>query len=126
MDSDPEEAEVFSDAGDPAPLRVEEEGEEEGDDEDDDEDEDAHIFSAWMQRCRGGERQKKTGEEEEEEGDSEGGRSSEVPVPVRTDRRASLPCPVRKPAAKLVFELLYVDKWHSTRTGSFNGHNGSS
>lgn len=116
MDSDPEEAEVFSDAEDPAPLRVEEEGEEEGDDEE----EDAHIFSAWMQRCREGEPQKKTGEQEQE-GDSAGERvqsrpSSEIPVPMRTDRRASLPCPVSK--------LLHVDK-HGTCTGSFNGHSGN-
>lgn len=110
MNSDREEAEVFSDAEDPSPLREEEEGEEEGDDED----EGARIFSAWMQLYRGGERQKKNGEEEEEgvseEGQAESRTSSEVPVPMRTDRRASLPCPVRKPAATLVFKLLHIDK----------------
>ncbi|XP_026219161.1 E3 ubiquitin-protein ligase CIP8 isoform X2 [Anabas testudineus] len=97
MNSEQEEAEVFSDAEDPTPLRVEEEGEETGDDED----EDAKIFSAWMQQYREGDKQKKTEEEEDEEGASGGGRvesgtSSEVPAPMRTDRRASLPCPLSR------------------------------
>lgn len=92
MDSDPEEAEVFSDTEDTVPLRVEEE--EEGDEED------AQTISAWMERYRGGGRQRKAGKDEEEEGDSEGARaenrpSSEVPAPMRAARRASLPCPVR-------------------------------
>lgn len=110
MDPYREEAEVFSDTEDPSPLRAEEEKEEEEEEgEEEDEEEDAKIFNAWMQRYRGGDRQEKIGEEEEEEeGESEGGRaesrgSVEPPVRMRTDRRASLPCPVReqKPATLL-------------------------
>ncbi len=106
MDPYREEAEVFLDTEDPSPLRSEEEEEEEEEEgeekeEEEDEEEDAKIFTAWMQRYRGGDRQEKIGEEEEEKGESEGGRaesrsSMEPPVRMRTDRRASLPCPVRE------------------------------
>nr|XP_046237846.1 putative RING-H2 finger protein ATL71 [Scatophagus argus] len=101
MDPDREEAEVFSDPEDPGPLRTheeEEEGEEGEDDEDEDEEEDARIFNAWMQRYRGG--------EVEAEGESEEGRAAsrtglELPVRMRTDRRASLPCPATLSAMQL-------------------------
>ncbi|KAK2857206.1 hypothetical protein Q5P01_005941 [Channa striata] len=98
MDSDQEDAEVFSDAEEPSPLVVIGEG--------DDGDEDAGIFSAWMQWCREGEQRTKIGEEDEEEEESEGGRtesrsSSEGPVQMRTDRRASLPCPSALSAMQL-------------------------
>lgn len=124
-DSEKEEAQVFSDAEEPRPLMAEEEeeledeleedGEKEEEDDDDDE-EDALIFNAWMQRYRGGERQKKIGEEEEEEeeeGQAEGGRpasriSLEPPPTTRTrsDRRASLPCPVRQTISCLSLQAL--------------------
>lgn len=102
MDSDREEAEVFSDAEDSDALRAEEEEEEvkeENEEEGEDDDEDARTFNAWMQQYRGGERQERPGEEEEAEEATEGGRaesrcSSEVPGQMRADRRASLP--VRK------------------------------
>lgn len=64
------------------PLQAEE------DEEEEDEEEDARIFNAWMQRCRGNELPKKTEDKE---------RSTSTlapPVDVRTNRRASLPCPV--------------------------------
>lgn len=104
MDPDREEAEVFVDTEELISGRaVEKEEEVDGEEEegDDGEEEDAKIFNAWMQRYRGGERQEKIGEGMEEEGEAEGGgtesRSSvESPVQRRTDRRASLPCPVRE------------------------------
>lgn len=108
MDPDREEAEVFSDPEDPFALTAEEEEEDEEDkDEDEDgEEEDARIFNSWMQRCRGGEQQSKVREEEGEEEESEGGRSKsksslEPPVPVRSNRRASLPCPSTLSAMQL-------------------------
>lgn len=70
-------------------TREEEEDEEE---EEEDEEEDARIFNAWMQRCRGAEPKNKDSEEEEPE--RAGSRSSlDPPIRMRTDRRASLPCP---------------------------------
>lgn len=110
MDPDREEAEVFSDTEEPQTLGAEAEeeekegGEEEEEEEDEDEEEDARIFNAWMQLYRRGE---KAVLEEDGGGESEGGRaesrsSIEPPVRMRADRRASLPCPVRKH----IFELL--------------------
>ncbi|KAG7215620.1 hypothetical protein INR49_021975 [Caranx melampygus] len=101
MDSDREEVEVFSETEEPSSLRQEEEeeGEEEEEEEDENEEEDARIFNAWMQQYRGGNQQEKIGEEEEEEEEEAGGRragsrsSLNPPVRMRTDRRASLPCP---------------------------------
>lgn len=104
MDSDREEAEVFSDTEEPQTLGAEEEeegGEEEGEEE---EEEDARIFNAWMQLYR---RAEKAVLEEDGGGESEGGRaesrsSIEPPVRMRADRRASLPCPVRKHISELL------------------------
>ncbi|XP_068165758.1 uncharacterized protein si:ch211-207l14.1 [Antennarius striatus] len=103
MDPDGEEADVFSDTEDPNPVRLDEEqeegeGEEEEEEDEEDEEEDARIFNAWMKQCRGGKTQEKTGEEVETEGEPEGRRSESrsslvSPVQMRTDRRASLPCP---------------------------------
>ncbi|TDG95912.1 hypothetical protein EPR50_G00243850 [Perca flavescens] len=109
MDPDKEEAEeLVSDSEDPFPERVEEEEEEEGEkeEEDDEEEKDALIFSAWMQRYRGGEQRDEIGEEEEKEEEEEGGRPEsrcclEPPVRMRTDRRASLPCPATLSAMHL-------------------------
>lgn len=106
MDPD-REVEVFSDTEEPQTFRAEEEedgGEEEEEEEDEDEEEDARIFNAWMQLYRRGERA--VSEEDGAGGESEGGRaesrsSIETPVRMRSDRRASLPCPVRKH----IFEL---------------------
>ncbi len=102
MDSDREEAEVFADTEDPSPVRAEEEDEEdeerEEEEEDEDEEEDAKIFDAWMQRYRSGE---KVGDDKEDQRECEGGRAESrssigSPLRLRTDRRASLPCPVRE------------------------------
>lgn len=101
MNSD--EGEVFSDTEDQSPFRAEEEGEGEANDEDGD----AKVFSAWVQLYKVMGAQKNTGEEEKHGGVPEGEQgqtTSEVPVPKRTDRRASLPCPVGKPAAILALK----------------------
>ncbi|KAM7375584.1 hypothetical protein PAMA_014610 [Pampus argenteus] len=97
MDPDVQETEVFSDTEVLNTSRAEEEDERE-EVEEEEEEEDARIFNAWMQQYRRGEQQKKTGEKEEEEEEAEGRRaesrsSLEPPVRMRTDRRASLPCP---------------------------------
>lgn len=104
MDPDREEAEVFSDTEEPQTLGAEEEEEGEEEEEEEEDEEDARIFNAWMQLYRRGE---KAALEEDGGGESEGGRaesrsSIEPPVQMRADRRASLPCPVRKH----IFEFL--------------------
>ncbi|KAM3857279.1 uncharacterized protein ACN63O_019266 [Diretmus argenteus] len=73
-------------------------------DQEDEEEKDAEIFNAWMNRYRGGEQQRRG---EEEEGEAEGGKvdstsSFEPPVRLRTDRRASLPCPSTLSAMQLL------------------------
>lgn len=105
MDPDREKAEELLDTEDPLSLRVDDEEEErdgeEEEEEEEDEEEDAKIFNAWMLRYRAGERQEKPekeeAEEEEPQTEQPDGRSSTEPLMrMRTDRRASLPCPVRE------------------------------
>lgn len=105
MDLDLEKAEEFSDTEDLLNhLSIDdEEGEREGEEEkeEEDEEEDAKIFNAWMLRYKGGEHQEKPEKEEAEEEDPETERpdsrsTTETPVKMRGDRRASLPCPVRE------------------------------
>lgn len=96
MDPDQEK---FLDAEDPLSLRVDDEEEER--DGEEDEEEDGKIFNAWMLRCRPGDRQQKPkkeeAEEEEPQTEEPGSRSgAESPMKMRTDRRPSLPCPVRR------------------------------
>lgn len=114
-DREEEEEEVFLDTEDPSPLRADEEEEEQ---EEEEEEEDARIFNAWMQRYRGGDRQERSGAEEDGDGASEGGRAGSrggvgMPVGVRGDRRASLPCPVRgekpAPSVRLFTAITGVD-----------------
>ncbi|TNM94076.1 histone H3.v1 [Takifugu flavidus] len=102
MDSDLEKAEEFSDTEDPlSHLSVDDEEEEqEGDEEKEEEDdeEDAKIFNAWMLKYKGGEHHEKPEKEDAEEedpetGQLESGSTTESPVKMRADRRASLPCP---------------------------------
>lgn len=96
MDTDREKSEE---------LRVDDEEEErdgeEEEEEDEGEEEDAKIFNTWMLRYRAGERQEKPEKEEaqEEEPQTEQPDSRSCMEPLmrmRTDRRASLPCPVRE------------------------------
>lgn len=102
MDPDREEADVFSDTEEPQTTEVEEDeedgGEGEEEEEEEDEEEDASIFNTWMQLYR---RKEIAAGEEDGGGEAEGGRAEsrgtmEPPVRMRADRRASLPCPVRK------------------------------
>lgn len=105
----PREEDVFADAEDPFPLKEEQEDEE----EEEEEEVDAKIFNTWMQQFRGGDHQKKLAqeekdeEEEEDDVESEGERPEsrcglEPPVQMRTDRRSSLPCPVRNMSTQKV------------------------
>lgn len=102
MDPDQDEAEVNWDTEEPSPVGEDEEEERE-EDEEEDEEEDARIFNAWMQQYRGRDRPEKSEQvEESEEAEPEGGRaesrnSSDPPVLMKADRRASLPCPVGEP-----------------------------
>lgn len=105
MDPDLEKAEEFSDTEDPlSQLSVDDEEEErEGEEEkeEEDEEEDAKIFNAWMLKYKGGEHHEKPEKEEAKEedpgtGQLESGSTTESPVRMRADRRASLPCPVRE------------------------------
>lgn len=100
MDPEKEEADVFSDTEEPKTEAGEdkEEGGEGEEDEEEDEEEDARIFNTWMQQYR---RKEIATGQEDGGGESEGGRAEsrgtvEPPVCMRADRRASLPCPVRK------------------------------
>lgn len=98
MDPDREEADVFSDTEEPQTTEVEEDGGEGEEEEEEDEEEDARIFNSWMQLYR---RKEIATGEEDGGGEAEGGRAEsrgtmEPPVRMRADRRASLPCPVRK------------------------------
>lgn len=104
MDPDREEADVFSDVDEPQTTEVGEdevdggEGEEEEEEEEEDEEEDARIFNTWMQLYR---RKEIAAGEENGGGEAEAARAEsrgtmEPPVHMRADRRASLPCPVRK------------------------------
>lgn len=112
MDPDKEEVDVFSDTEEPQPVAGEdEEGGGEGEeDEEEDEEEDARIFNTWMQLYR---RKEIATGQEDGGGEAEGGRAEsrgtvEPPVCMRADRRASLPCPVRKYNLKaLIFIHLF-------------------
>lgn len=104
MDPEREKAETFLDTEDPLSLRVDDEEEERGgeeeEEEEEDEEDDANIFNAWMLRYRATDRQEKPGKEEagEEEPQTEhpdSRSSTESPMKMRAERRASLPCPVR-------------------------------
>lgn len=102
MDPDQDEAEVNWDTEELTSIRADEEEEREEEEEEEDEEEDARIFNAWMQQYRGRDRQEKSEQAESEEAEPEGGGaesrdSSDPPVLMRTDRRASLPCPVGEP-----------------------------
>lgn len=100
MDPDKEEADVFSDKEEPQTEagEDEEDGGDGEEDEEEDEEEDARIFNTWMQMYR--RKDNATGQEdgggEAEEGRAESRGTMEPPVCMRADRRASLPCPVRK------------------------------
>lgn len=102
MDSE-EEDNVFSTQ---SPLRVDDEEEEE---EEDDEEEDGRIFNTWMQRCRGAGQNKEGQEEQEEKGEEIDGRTPESnldpPIRMRTERRASLPSPVRP---NICVHIIYI------------------
>ncbi|XP_076579487.1 uncharacterized protein LOC143315855 [Chaetodon auriga] len=104
---DPDTEDVFLSTEDPSPLSADEE-EEDGqeEEEDEDEEEDSRIFNAWMQRYRGGQQQEKIvegedGGEESERRRAESRSSVEPLVPMRVDRRASLPCPATLSAMQL-------------------------
>lgn len=105
MDPDFEKAEEFSDTEDRlSHLSVNDEEEErdrEEEKEEEDDEEDAKIFNAWMLKYKGREHHEKPEKEEDEEedpetGQLESGSTTEFPVKMRADRRASLPCPVRE------------------------------
>lgn len=102
MDPDRDEVDVFSDTEEPQTTEAGEDeedgGEGEEEEEEEDEEEDARIFNTWMQLYR---RKEIATGEEDGGGEAEGGRAEsrgtmEPPVHMRADRRASLPCPVRK------------------------------
>lgn len=93
---------VYSDPETEDPSDRDQDGDSDREEDEEDKDEDRRIFNVWMQRCRGELLKNTTEQEPQPEGVERTGSRASVEPPQRTDRRASLPCPVRpRPGPRL-------------------------